>query len=191
MASQHDRNLLYATFDGRKNNDLAPHVLKSNNRGKSWEVITASLPAILPIYTIEEDPVNSNLLFIGTEFGVYFSIDAGKKWLQLKGGLPTIAIRDIEIQKREGDLVLATFGRGFYVLDDYSPLRSITKEMLSSNTVLFPVRDADWYVPKRPLGCSGSGCDTWWRAMHTALTSSAGSSGTRWTSSSDISARRR
>lgn len=155
LASQHDRNLLYATFDGRKNNDLAPHILKSDNRGKSWQVISANLPAILPVYTIEEDPVNPGLLFIGTELGVYFSIDAGKKWLQLKGGLPTIAVYDLAIQKRECDLVLGTFGRGIYILDDYSPLRLITEEKFKSENSIFPIKDGLMFIPHRDRSAQG------------------------------------
>jgi hypothetical protein len=90
---------------------------------------------------LAEDHVNPNLLFAGTEFGVFFTLDGGKNWKQLKAGLPTIAIRDIAIQKRENDLVLASFGRGFYILDDYSPLRALTDETLSKDVAILPIKD--------------------------------------------------
>ncbi|HTS00575.1 MAG TPA: glycosyl hydrolase, partial [Bacteroidota bacterium] len=104
-----------------------------------------------------EDPVDGNLLFAGTEFGCFFTVDGGKKWVQLKGGLPTIAVRDIAIQKRENDLVLGTFGRGFYVLDDYTALRAITPEILAREAQIFPVRDALMYIESRPYGLAGKG----------------------------------
>ena len=86
------------------------------------------------------------MLFVGTEFGVFFTVDGGAKWVQLKGGLPTIAVRDIAIQKTENDLVLATFGRGFYVLDDYSALRQTKEETLKQSSMLFPIKDALMYI---------------------------------------------
>ncbi|MBK7573594.1 MAG: hypothetical protein IPI10_19100 [Bacteroidetes bacterium] len=86
----------------------------------TWAAIQGNLPERGSVYTIAEDHVNKDLLFAGTEFGVFFTIDGGMKWTQLKGGLPTIAVRDIAIQTRENDLVLATFGRGYYILDDYT-----------------------------------------------------------------------
>ena len=94
------------------------------------------------MWAIAEDPVNPKLLFAGTEFGLFFSIDGGQKWIQLKGGMPTIAVRDLNIQKRENDLVVGTFGRGIYILDNYTPLRLLTPEMLKEDAVLFPARDA-------------------------------------------------
>ncbi|MGE5814387.1 MAG: glycosyl hydrolase, partial [Acidobacteriota bacterium] len=106
---------------------------------------------------VVEDPAKPDLLFAGTEFGLFFTVDAGKKWTQLKGGLPTIAVRDLAIQKHENDLVAATFGRGFYVLDDYSPLRQVTTEMLDGKATLFAPRQAWLYIPARPLDLRGKG----------------------------------
>ena len=99
--------------------------------------------------------MNQNLLFVGTEFGLYFSVDAGQKWIQLKGGLPTIAVRDLNIQKRENDLVVATFGRGIYILDNYAPLRLIKPETLRQDAAVFPVKDALMYIQSQPLGGRG------------------------------------
>jgi hypothetical protein len=107
------------------------------------------------VLAIAEDPVDPDLLFVGTEFGLFFTVDGGKKWVQLKGGLPTIAVRDLAIQKREDDLVLATFGRGFYVLDDYTPLRRLKPASLETEALLFSTKDALMYIQSRPLGGRG------------------------------------
>ncbi|MCK5367291.1 MAG: glycosyl hydrolase, partial [Cyclobacteriaceae bacterium] len=122
LASQHEERLVYAAFNNHKKGDFKPYLMKSNDAGKSWISIASNLPERGSVYAIAEDHVNPSLLFAGTEFGVFFTLNRGKKWTQFKSGLPTVAIRDIEIQKRENDLVLASFGRSFYVLDDYSPL---------------------------------------------------------------------
>ncbi len=145
FASQHDENVIYAAFDGRKNNDLKSYVMKSMNKGRTWFPIVSNLPEKGTVHTIVEDPVEPQLLFAGTEFGIFFSINGGGNWIQLKSGLPTIAVRDIKIQKDEDDLVLATFGRGFYILDDYSLLRKISDKTLSEDHILFPVKDAYIY----------------------------------------------
>ncbi len=157
LASQHEPNTVYATFGNHKNADFKPYVLKSLDAGRSWTAINNNLPDNGSVWTIAEDHVNPKLLFVGTEFGLYFSVDGGAKWIQLKGGLPTIAVRDIAIQKRENDLVLATFGRGFSILDDYSPLRNLIPQDLEREAVLFPTKQALMFVPSRPLGLRGKG----------------------------------
>jgi hypothetical protein len=101
--------------------------------------------------------VDKNLLFAGTEFGVFFSNNGGQQWIQLKAGLPTIAVRDIEIQRRENDLVLGTFGRGFYILDDYSLLRNFKKEDLAKPAIIFPVKESLMFVERYPLGLRDKG----------------------------------
>lgn len=155
LASQHDVNTVYAAFDGRKKNDLAPHLLKSTDRGKSWKSIVANLPERGTVYCIAEDHVNPGLLFIGTEFGLYFTIDGGQKWVQLKGGLPVTQMRDMAVQRRENDLVVATFGRSFYILDDYSPLREITRQTLEEEAKIFPIKDALMFIQKRGKSAQG------------------------------------
>jgi len=157
IASSHDANTVYAAFDNHKNNDFKPYLLKSTDAGKSWTSIAANLPENGPVLAVADDPVNAKLLFVGTEFGLWFSNDGGGKWIQLKGGLPTIAIRDAVIQKRASDLVLASFGRGFYVLDDITPLRTVTPDMLNEKAALFPARDALLYVRSLPFGGFGPG----------------------------------
>ena len=146
MASQFDANTVYALFNNHQNGDFKPYLLKSTDTGKTWTSIAGNLPERGSLYAIAEDYQNPNLLFVGTEFGFFFTVDGGAKWIQMKGNLPTVAIRDIAVQKQMNDLVLATFGRGFYVLDDYSPLRSVKKEALDQPSMLFPVRDALMYI---------------------------------------------
>ena len=157
LASQHDENVAYAALDNHQNGDFKPYLLKTIDRGKTWTNISAGLPQNGPVMSIAEDFVNPKLLFAGCEYGLYFSVDGGDKWIRLRGGLPTIEIRDMVIQKRESDLVLATFGRGFYVLDDYSPLRTATPETLKEEAALFPVKNALEYVQASPIGGRGKG----------------------------------
>lgn len=145
-ASRFNENVVFATIRNYKRDDLKPYVLKSNDKGRTWTSITANLPENGPTHTIEQDFVNENLLFVGTEFGVFFSANGGQNWVQLKSGLPSIAVYDMAIQQRESDLVLATFGRGFYILDDYSPLREITPEMQNSESHLFRIKDAKLFI---------------------------------------------
>ncbi|MDP5157610.1 MAG: glycosyl hydrolase [Flaviramulus sp.] len=147
-----DANVVYMALDNHKYGDFNPYLLKSNNRGKSWTSISSSIPDRNLVWRIVQDHVNKNLLFIATEFGIYFSVSSGQKWTQIKGGIPTISFRDLAIQKRENDLVAASFGRGFYVLDDYSALRDISESIIDQKTTLFPVRDAWWYIPRSHLG---------------------------------------
>jgi len=157
-ADLHDPDTVYVVVDDHKSGDFSPYVLKSENRGRSWESIAGNLPDRHILWRIVQDHVNPELLFLGTEFGVFFTVNTGGTWTKLKGGTPNIPFRDLVIQTRENDLVGATFGRGFYILDDYTPLRSVSADMLERDTVLFPVRRAHWYVPKRPLGCGETGC---------------------------------
>lgn len=154
MASQHDANTVYAAFNNHKNGDFKPYVLKSMDKGKTWTSITNNLPERGSVYTLAEDHVDPNLLFVGTEFGVFYTNNSGQSWIQLKQGLPTIAVRDIAIQRRENDLVLATFGRGFYILDNYTPLRTM-EEILAQESHIFPVKDALIYAESAPLGLRG------------------------------------
>jgi hypothetical protein len=151
-ASNHDASTVYAAFDNHNNEDFKPYLMKSSDRGKTWTSIAGDLPENGPLLAFVEDTVNPNLLFAGTEFGAFFSIDGGQHWVQLKGGLPTIAVRDMVIQAREADLVIATFGRGFYVLDDITPLRQMKAESTEQAAAVFPVKDALLYVERHPLG---------------------------------------
>ncbi|HXI03098.1 MAG TPA: hypothetical protein VNI57_07965 [Candidatus Saccharimonadales bacterium] len=146
---------VYAAFDNHKKGDYKPYLLRSDDRGATWTSIAGNLPESQTVYTIAEDNVNGDLLFAGTEYGLYFTIDGGQKWVRLKGGMPTIAVRDLEIQRREGDLVVGSFGRGILILDDYSPLRTVTEKMLGEDAHLFPIKQALMYMPSTPLGLPG------------------------------------
>ncbi len=151
-ASIHDADTVFATFDAHKDGDFKPYVLKSTNRGQIWTSITGDLPEKGMVWALVEDHEKSDLLFAGTEYGVFFSPDGGSKWIQLKGNLPTVAVRDIAVQRRENDLVLATFGRGFYILDDYSPLRTADDATLKKDVHLFNVKDPLVYIESPRLG---------------------------------------
>ena len=155
IASNHDANTAFAAFSNHQNNDFKPYVLKTTDAGRSWVSLSSNLPKNGPVWAIAEDHVNPNLLFVGTEFGLYFSIDGGQKWIQLKGGLPTIQVRDLNTQKRENDLVLGTFGRGIYILDNYTPLRLLKPEMLRQDAAVFPVKEALMFIQSQPLGGRG------------------------------------
>lgn len=157
LASEHDVNTVYACFDNHKNGDFRPYILKSTDAGRTWTSISSNLPDNGPVLSIAEDFVNPDLLFAGTEFGLFFTVNGGKSWTQLKSGLPTIPVRDIAIQKRETDLVIATFGRGIYILDNYSPLRYLNQTTLDENAFLFPVKDALMFIRNYPLGGKGKG----------------------------------
>ncbi|NOX18332.1 MAG: glycosyl hydrolase [Chlorobi bacterium] len=146
LADKFDENAVYASFDNRKRDDFKPYILKSTDKGKSWKSIASNLPENGTVHTIEQDFKNPELLFVGTEFGFFFSPNGGEKWIQLKSGLPDIAVRDIAIQKRENDIALATFGRGFYILDDYAPLREVADSIFEKEAFIFPVKDALMYV---------------------------------------------
>jgi len=145
--SRFDENVVFASFNNLKSDDFKPYLLKSTDKGKTWVSIVNDLPEDEVVHSIEQDPVNKDMLFVGTEMGFYFTLDGGSHWIKLGGGMPDIAVRDITIQERENDIVIATFGRGFYILDDYTPLREITKEKLDNEkAILFPVKDALMYV---------------------------------------------
>ena len=145
IASSHDENVAYAVFDNHKRGDYKPYVLKTTNKGKSWKSISSNLPEWGSAHSIAEDHVDPNLLFVGTEFGLFVSQNGGQSWNKMKGGLPTIAVRDVEIQRRENDLIVGTFGRGIYILDDYSPLRTKASDLKKASATLFPVKDALMY----------------------------------------------
>ncbi len=165
MASKFDENTVYATFDNRKRDDFKPYILVSNDKGRTWRSISSDLPSNGTVHTIAQDHVKKELLFTGTEFGIFCSIDGGKKWRQLKSGIPTIAVRDIAIQKDENDLVLATFGRGFYILDDYSPLRELTAEITKKDAYIFKIKDGLLFIQTGKKYGQGEG---YWTAKNRA-----------------------
>jgi len=131
--------------------------MKSTNKGKSWKMITNGLPENAPVWTVAQDFKSENLLFCGTELGFFFSVDGGENWLQIKNGIPVIAVRDIAIQKDENDIAVATFGRSFYVLDDYSCLRNVSETFLKdTKAFIFDIPIAKIYMQKGALYGQGS-----------------------------------
>jgi len=155
--SAHDADTVYAAFDNHKMGDFKPYLLVSHDRGRSWSSIAANLPERGTVYVVKEDPVDPDLLFVGAEFGLWASQNRGGSWFRLKGGLPTVQVRDLAIQQRENDLVLATFGRGFWVLDDITPLRFAAQHPLDAEATIFPVRPALGYIEYQKLGYRGKG----------------------------------
>ena len=152
ICSQHDRGTAYAVFNHHRYGDFHPYIFKTTDLGKTWTALQNNLPERGTVYCVAEDHVNKDLLFVGTEFGVYTSLNGGKKWWALKGGLPTICVKDMEIQRRENDLAIASFGRGFFILDDYSALRNMKAEDYTKAAVIYPVKDALMFAEATPLG---------------------------------------
>ncbi|MDN5214734.1 glycosyl hydrolase [Fulvivirgaceae bacterium BMA12] len=146
-----DENVVYAVFDNHKFGDYQPYLFKSSDKGKTWQNISNNLPDRTLLWRIVQDYENSNLLFLGTEFGVYCTLDGAKTWVKLKGGFPNISVRDLAIQKRENDLIAGTFGRGIYILDDYSALRELDP---AKEAQLFTPRAGKWFMQRRVLGDS-------------------------------------
>ena len=156
LASLDKAGTVWAAFDNHKRGDFKPYVVRSTDRGRTWASIAGDLPERGTVYALAQDHVDPDLLFAGTEFGVWFTLDGGGRWIELSGGVPTIAVYDLDVQRREEDLVLGTFGRGFYVLDDYTPLRGLTRGQLEDGAViLFPPRPAKLYVESTELGFPG------------------------------------
>ncbi|MFW6198510.1 MAG: VPS10 domain-containing protein, partial [Acidobacteriota bacterium] len=154
VASEHDADTVFAIADAHKVGDYAPYVFVSPDRGRSWRSIAGDLEDGNILWAIQQDHVDPDLLFVGAERGIYATVDGGASWHRV-GGAPTIAFRDLVIHRRDEDLVGATFGRGFYVLDDYTPLRQLSTGALEEEAALFPVRDAWWYVPNVPMQARG------------------------------------
>ncbi|NND32354.1 MAG: glycosyl hydrolase, partial [Saprospiraceae bacterium] len=152
-----DANVVYAALDNHKYGDYKPYLIKSSDKGRSWTLINGDLPKRLLTWRLVQDHMDRNLIFAATEYGIYFTKNGGTNWIQLKDGLPTISFRDLTIQRRENDLVTASFGRGFYILDDISPLRSFNNATLTAEATLFPVKDAYWYRPSNRVGSQGDG----------------------------------
>ena len=157
ISSLHDKNTAYACFNHHRYGDFKPYIVKTTDAGNTWKTIHSNLPERGSVYSIAEDHIDANLLFVGTEFGCFFSNNGGQAWIQLKSGLPTIAVRDIEIQRRENDLVLGTFGRGFYILDDYSLLRQFKNDDLKKAAVILPIKDSWMFIENLALGLRDKG----------------------------------
>lgn len=151
-ADMHDADTVYACLDNHKTGDYKPYLVKSTDRGRTWKSMVGDLPDRHLVWRIVQDHKRPDLFFLGTEFGIFFTLGNTEKWTKLRGA-PTIPFRDLAIQKRENDLIGASFGRSFYILDDYSPLQTVTADQLGGDSVhVFPIRPALWYTPSDSLG---------------------------------------
>lgn len=146
-----DAGTVYVALSHHKAGDFSPYLYQSTDRGLTWSRLGSDLPERNVIWRLVQDHVDPDLLFLGTEFGIFCSVNGGDEWFQLKGGLPTISFRDLAIQRRENDLVAGSFGRSIYILDDYTCLREISEGQLKTDASIFPVRDAWWYFPRPHL----------------------------------------
>ncbi len=150
-ADLHDDNTVYVCLDNHKYGDYRPFIVKSTDRGRTWTRINSNIPDRTLVWRLIQDHVKPGLMFAATEFGIYFTIDGGNQWTKMTGGAPTISIRDIVIQRRENDLVAASFGRGFFIFDDISVFREISAGTFNDEATLFSTRKAWWYVPRSHL----------------------------------------
>lgn len=157
FASARDANTVFVTLNNWQRGDYKPYIVKSTDRGRTFTNITGNLSGRYDVWAIAQDHINADLLFVGTEFGLFVTLDGGKLWTQLKGGMPTTQVRDLTLHKRESDVVMATFGRGFYVLDDYSAFREMNAATLAEDYRLFPLRHAYAFTPGglAPAGAAG------------------------------------
>ncbi|MCU0356906.1 MAG: hypothetical protein MUE95_04950, partial [Cyclobacteriaceae bacterium] len=136
-----DKQVAYAAFDNHRNGDKKPYIYKTTDMGKTWtSLVTPEIEG--HVYVIREDLVNPNLLFAGTEFGLYISLNGGKNWTRFENNLPKVPVHNLVIHSREHDVVLATHGRGIYIIDDITPLRQLTPEVMSSTLHFFNIRPA-------------------------------------------------
>ncbi len=150
-ADLHDANTVYLVMDNHKSGDFSPYLVKSSDRGRTWLSLRANIPDRTLVWRIVQDHINKDLMFAATEFGIYFTLNGGGRWIKLTGGVPTISFRDLAIQKRENDLVGASFGRGFFVFDDYSVLREVSDQQLQQEATLFSTRKAWRYIQRSHL----------------------------------------
>jgi hypothetical protein len=144
-ASHFDFNAAYATVDRHQLQDFEPYVYRTRDQGRTWEPIVAGLPRGVYVHVVKEDPARRGLLFAGTERGAFVSLDDGDHWQPLQLNLPATSVRDFQVYRN--DLIVATHGRGFWVIDDVSPLRQVTDEVLRAEAYLFKPADAV-YVPQ-------------------------------------------
>jgi photosystem II stability/assembly factor-like uncharacterized protein len=157
FASPRDAGTVFVALNNWQRGDYAPYLVKSTDRGRTWTNITGNLPPLNNVWTVAQDHVNGDLLFVGTEFGLFFTVDGGRRWTRLQGGMPVTQVRDLILHQREHDVVMATFGRGFYILDDYSALREMTPQAFAEEARLFPLRHAYSFIPGglAPAGAAG------------------------------------
>jgi hypothetical protein len=151
-ASHFDAGTAYVSVDGHRNDDLKPYLFVTRNYGQSFESIAGNLPPAGNIQVVREDPKNRNLLYVGTEFGLFISVDGGKRWQKFMNNLPTARVDDILIHPRENDLIVATHARGVFILDDITPLQQLTDAIIAEDASLLDVRPAVSWLPDQQNG---------------------------------------
>ncbi len=154
-ASEHEADVVFVVADNHKFGEFKPYVYRSDDRGRTWESIAGDLPEDTIVWTIEQDHVDPDLLFVGAEFGLHVTLNGGASWHKLSGGVPTISFRDVKLHRRDDDLVAGSFGRGIYILDDYGPLRDLADTEPGDEPLLLSTRDAWWYVPHTAAQAEG------------------------------------
>lgn len=156
LPSRFEDGTAYLTYDGHELGYFRPWVFRTTDFGRSWANITGNLPDDEPVYAIEQDHRNPNLLFVGTEFGIYFTVDGGERWMELAGNLPTVAVHDIVVHPREPDVIIGTHGRGIWILDDISGLQQLTPEVRASEAHLFSSPVATQWLEIQPQDDGGA-----------------------------------
>jgi hypothetical protein len=156
-ASHFDAGTAYASLDGHRHDDLRPYIFVTRDYGRTWQSISAGLPDFGNVNTIRQDPRSPNLLYAGTEFGFFVSLDEGNTWKRFMNSLPTVRIDDVLVHPRENDLVLATHGRSIYIMDDVTPLQQVTPEIVAADAHLFQPREAVLWKNDRTLSRSVTG----------------------------------
>jgi photosystem II stability/assembly factor-like uncharacterized protein len=155
-AGRFDEATAYATFDGHMTGDMKTHVYRTTDFGKTWQPLAT--PAVKGYaHVVKQDLANPELLFLGTESGLWLSLDGGRQWGQFTGNLPPVAVRDIVVHSREHDLILATHGRGVYIVDDLTPVRGLTAKALESEVTFLPSRPAALAIPAFDFRFEGDG----------------------------------
>jgi photosystem II stability/assembly factor-like uncharacterized protein len=161
-ASQHNVDGAFVVADNHKVGDYRPLLFATSNGGRSWQDISGDLPDETLVWAIQQDHIEPGLLFLAAEAGLYASLNGGENWHRLGAGVPNISFRDLKLHRRDNDLIGASFGRGVFVLDDYTPLRTLAAQIrsgtdgaLNGREGLFAVRDAWWYIPSVPGQAAG------------------------------------
>lgn len=164
VASEFDASVAFALADAHKVGDYTPYLFRTEDGGRSWRSIRANLPKGEIPWALQQDHMQAGLLFLAGETSLWFSVDAGGAWHRLNAGAPTIAFRDVQLQRRDDDVVGGTFGRGVWILDDYAPLRVLAAGAVDGSGGVMPLRDALWYVPEQinqAVGRPTLGSDAW------------------------------